>query len=176
METLIVERSGLGGQASITQGIENFPGFPMGIGGKEFAERVVQQARFFDVEIRFNTVVQSFEGKAAKLNSVRILNQKTGHIQDIHPAAAFIFIGQQPNSAFLKGHVKLDPWGFILTGHDLEHEIEGKLDRSTYAFETNVAGVFAAGDVRRGRTKQVASAVGEGATVALMIREYLRTI
>ncbi|MBE0698072.1 MAG: FAD-dependent oxidoreductase, partial [Anaerolineaceae bacterium] len=51
IETLLIERSGLGGQAGITIGIDNFPGFPEGIRGSEFAERVVQQARRFGVEI-----------------------------------------------------------------------------------------------------------------------------
>ncbi|MFQ6029592.1 MAG: FAD-dependent oxidoreductase, partial [Dehalococcoidia bacterium] len=59
--------------------------------------------------------------------------------------------GLSPNTAFLKDVVELDQWGFIKTGHDLQ---------------TNVAGVFAAGDVRAGSTKQVASAVGEGAAAA----------
>src|SRR5215510_2935821 len=51
VDTLLVERSGLGGQAGITVGLDNFPGFPEGIGGQEFAERVTQQARRFGVEI-----------------------------------------------------------------------------------------------------------------------------
>ncbi|HVO41354.1 MAG TPA: FAD-dependent oxidoreductase, partial [Aggregatilineales bacterium] len=50
-DTLVIERSGLGGQAGITGGLENFPGFPQGIGGAEFAERLVEQAHRFDVEI-----------------------------------------------------------------------------------------------------------------------------
>src|SRR5512138_3304717 len=50
-EVLVIERSGLGGQAGITVGLDNFPGFPEGISGQEFAERVTQQARRFDVEI-----------------------------------------------------------------------------------------------------------------------------
>jgi thioredoxin reductase (NADPH) len=51
VEILLIERSGLGGQAGITAGIENFPGFPEGIDGPEFAERITQQARRFGVEI-----------------------------------------------------------------------------------------------------------------------------
>ena len=50
-QTLLIERSGLGGQAGVTVGIDNFPGFPEGIGGAEFSERVAQQARRFGVEI-----------------------------------------------------------------------------------------------------------------------------
>ncbi len=60
-----------------------------------------------------------------------------------------------------KGQVELDQWGFIVTKENLE---------------TSLTGVFAAGDARVGSTKQVASAVGEGATAALMIRQYLERI
>ena len=70
----------------------------------------------------------------------------------------FVFIGLDPNTDFLRGVVDLDQWGAIKTSATLE---------------TNLKGVFAAGDVRAGSTKQVASAVGEGATAALMIRQYL---
>ena len=70
----------------------------------------------------------------------------------------FIFIGLDPNTDFLRDLVDLDQWRFIITNE---------------ALETSVGGVFAAGDVRAGSTKQVASAVGEGATAALMIRHYL---
>ena len=73
----------------------------------------------------------------------------------------FVFIGLRPNSAFLPDEIDRDSQGFIKTGLDLQ---------------TAVPGVFAAGDVRAGSTKQAASAVGEGATAALMIREYLKHI
>jgi thioredoxin reductase (NADPH) len=69
----------------------------------------------------------------------------------------------------------LDPYGFILTGHDLTHAHATQAGRSPFAFETSSQGAFAAGDVRHGSTKQVASAVGEGAAAAISIREYLKT-
>ena len=74
------------------------------------------------------------------------------------PAAVFIFIGLVPNSEFLRDTVDLDELGFIKTSETLA---------------TSIPGVFAAGDARVGTTKQVASATGEGATAALMIRQYL---
>jgi thioredoxin reductase (NADPH) len=92
----------------------------------------------------------------------------------MHPAAAFLFIGQQPNSDFAVGYLEMDPQGFILTGHDLVHDRKFKGEREPLAFETSIPGVFAAGDVRHGSTKQVASAVGEGAAAAISIRDYLR--
>ena len=69
-----------------------------------------------------------------------------------------MFIGLLPNTDFLKGLVELDRYGFVATKTNLE---------------TSMEGVFAAGDCRSGSTKQVASAVGEGATAALMVREHL---
>jgi thioredoxin reductase (NADPH) len=75
--------------------------------------------------------------------------------------------------------VQTDRWGFVVTGHDLVHDGErpsGYETRDPAALETSVPGIFAAGDVRAGSTKQVASAAGEGTTVALLIREHLKTV
>ena len=83
-------------------------------------------------------------------------------IEREHPAAAaFVFVGLDPNTAWLDGLVDLDERGFIVT--DRMHT-------------TSVPGVFAAGDVRAGSTKQLASAVGEGAAVALQVRYHLETV
>lgn len=109
------------------------------------------------MEIRLNTTVQEFRGNS-KLSSVVIKDLKTGAVEELRPGAVFIYIGQDPNTGFLRGAVKLDQWGFIPTSETLE---------------TNIEGVFAAGDVRAGSTKQVTSAVGEGTTAALMIRQHL---
>src|SRR5215207_2636425 len=89
------------------------------------------------------------------------------------PAAAFIFIGQLPHADFLKGYAELDQYGFVLTGHDIAHgkEIMGM---EPLPFETSISGIFAAGDVLHGSTKQVASAVGEGAAASISIQEFLR--
>jgi thioredoxin reductase (NADPH) len=67
----------------------------------------------------------------------------------------------------------LDQFGFLLTGHDIAHgkEIMGM---EPLPFEASVSGIFAAGDARHGSTKQVASAVGEGAAASISIREFLR--
>lgn len=70
----------------------------------------------------------------------------------------FIFIGLDPNTEFLSDVIDLDQWGSIISSQTLG---------------TNMPGIYAAGDARSGSTKQVASAVGEGATAALMIRQYL---
>ena len=109
------------------------------------------------IEVFTSTSVQEFKGRN-RLESVVLKNFKNGETREVRPAGAFIFIGMTPNTEFLKGFVDLDQWGYIKTSTSLE---------------TSVPGVFAAGDARVGSTKQVAAAVGEGATAALMIRHYL---
>ena len=278
IETLIVERSGVGGQAGVTERIENYPGFPEGITGGQLADQMRAQAEGFGVEIlpaqavsrlhpvgnswavmtesgdeyssgvvliasgstyrrlnvpgeddligagvhfcatcdgpfyrgqdmvvvgggnsgveeglfltkfankvtvlevreqlgasqilrdkaashprmevRLNTTVQEFRGNG-RLSSVVVKDLKTGELEELTPGAVFGFIGLTPNTDFIKDVVELDQWGFIKAGPTME---------------TSAAGVFAAGDARGGSTKQVASAVGEGATAALMVRQFL---
>jgi thioredoxin reductase (NADPH) len=281
IDTLILDRAGLGGQAGVTEKLDNFPGFPEGISGGEFADRLKQQATRFGVEtvgvaevvdvkdegrylcvhtadgheygadaviiatgstyrrldvpgeddfigagIHFcatcdaafykgadellvigggnsateegifltkfakkvtvvtngpeltasailkqkveeqeamvvitNSTVKEFRG-GNRLESVVIENNESGASGELRPNGVFVFIGLTPNTKFLEeSEIRLDPQGFIETNHELE---------------TSLAGVFAAGDVRKGSTKQAASATGEGATAALMVRAYLR--
>jgi thioredoxin reductase (NADPH) len=295
-DVLLIERSGLGGQASITVGLDNFPGFPEGISGQEFSERVAQQARRFGVEIlqavdveklqmeagyhevytsdgshyhsrailvatgasyrrldvpgeddyigagihfcatcdgpfykgareivvigggnsaveeglhltsfaekvtllvrgdrlttsrvamdkvhepgsrlevKYHTVVEAIEGENSRLKTLKVLNTQTGEKEELHPAAAFVFIGQLPNTSFLNGYAELDSQGFVLTGHDITHG-KKQTEMEPLPFESSVPGIFVAGDARHGSTKQVASAVGEGAAAAISIREFLR--
>jgi thioredoxin reductase (NADPH) len=125
------------------------------------------------IEVKYNTVVEALEGQDSKLKTVKYRSKNIDAIQELHPAAAFIFIGQPPNTAFLNGRAEIDTYGFVLTGHDIVHgkEIMGM---EPLPFETSIAGLFAAGDVRHGSTKQVATAVGEGAAASMSIREFLR--
>lgn len=279
-ETLVIEKSALGGQAGVTEKIDNYPGFPQGIGGSELADRIVQQAERYEVEllsavgveaiepedgdvvvrtaggdeycghavliatgstyrrlnvpgeddligagihfcatcdgpfykgakelmvigggnsgleeglflaqfadkihvlefnpelkgslvlqdkvrnhpkfeVHTNTRVTEFQAEGNKLSAVVAENRETGDVSTFRPAAAFVFIGLDPNTSFLKGTVELDKWGFVTTDTGMQ---------------TSMPGVFAAGDVRAGSTKQLASAVGEGATALIGIRNYL---
>jgi thioredoxin reductase (NADPH) len=281
LAVLVIEKAGVGGQAGVTERLDNFLDFPDGISGVEFADRLARQARRFDVEVlqaqevielraegesryittadgneyaaravliatgstyrrlgvpgeddligagvhfcatcdgpfykgqhvavigggnsageealfltrfadkvtllvrtpamtasklvtnkvaetssidvRYNTEVQELHG-THKLSGVTTRHRLTGKTQQISPAGVFVFIGLYPNSDWLPAVVARDQYGFIVTNATLE---------------TRLPGVFAAGDVRQGSTKQAASAAGEGATVALMIREYLNRI
>jgi thioredoxin reductase (NADPH) len=124
------------------------------------------------VDVKYNVVVDAFEGQDSKLKAIKYHTNDNDKVEEIHPAAAFIFIGQMPNTTFVKTYVEMDPYGFILTGHDLTHDAHA--NHQPLPFETSVPGIFAAGDARHGSTKQVASAVGEGAAASISIREFLR--
>ncbi len=282
IDCLIVERSGLGGQAGVTERIDNYPGFPEGVGGGDLAERFIAQARRYDVEllsavsvigldldkieagdvclhlasgqevsahaaliatgssyrrlgvpgeddligagvhfcatcdgpfyrgadellvigggnsaleegmyltkfakrvrvvqrdaqltasrllqdkvnndpkfvVHLNTEIVELRGKG-KLEAVVVRDRATGEEQTFTPQAAFVFIGLDPNTEFLRGSVDLDARGFV--------DDKG-------GFRTSLPGVFCAGDVRRGSTKQLGSAVGDGIAALLAVREYL---
>jgi len=283
IDTLVIEKSALGGQAGITERIDNYPGFPEGIGGAELMERFVQQARRYEVEllsavgvksitpqaahlevetdggdsycaravvvatgstyrrlgvpgeddligagihfcatcdgpfyrgskelmvigggnsgaeeglflaeftdrvtllefgpelrasallqekirsdpkfnILTNTQVTEFQAENGKLKRVLAKNRESGETLEFTPAAAFVFIGLTPNSDLLKGTVELDQSGFV---------------QADASMQTSLPGVFAAGDVRAGSTKQLAAATGEGAAVLIMVRQYLRKV
>jgi len=281
MDTLVIEKAGLGGQTGITQTLDNFPGFDEGIAGAEFADRLTKQAKRFGVEIlqaqevvdispdatylcvttgdgsqyetkavllttgaryrrlgvpgeddliglnvhfcatcdgafykgkkvlvvgggnsgfeeglfltRFasqvdivefmpevkasqilqdkvaeqpnmmvttNYAVKEFKGKN-RLKAIVVEDRATGELKEWYYDGVFVFIGLSPNTDLAKGKVQLDKMGFVVTDDLLM---------------TSLPGLFAAGDVRAGSTKQAASAVGEGATAALMIREYLKKV
>ena len=109
------------------------------------------------MSVLLNTKIQSFNANdAGKLASITIDHDGTQETHDTD--GAFVFIGLDPNTSFLDGALDVDGRGFIVTDP---------------MFRTNVDGIFAAGDVRSGSTKQIASAVGEGAAVAIQIRYYL---
>jgi thioredoxin reductase (NADPH) len=110
------------------------------------------------MEVVMNHAVQAFHADRGKLAGVEVLDRGTGQVKTWYPDGVFIFVGLSPNSEFLPPEIRRDASGFVVTGIGLQ---------------TAMPGVFAAGDVRAGSTKQAASAAGEGATAALMIREYL---
>ena len=92
---------------------------------------------------------------------------------DIDMAAMFVFIGQQPRTAWLEGVVARDPRGFVLTGPDVGPHVGWNLDRDPFLLESSLPGVFAAGDVRHQSVKRIASAVGEGAMAIQFAHQYL---
>lgn len=115
-----------------------------------------------------------------RLEAVSVLNHETDEKERIDTAALFLFIGAVPHSDCVAGIVERNAAGFILTGPDLMPDGKRpkgwKPQRDPYLLETNVPGIFAAGDVRNGATRRVAAAVGEGANVVSQVHQYLRTV
>ncbi|MEM8934759.1 MAG: FAD-dependent oxidoreductase, partial [Acidobacteriota bacterium] len=131
-----------------------------------------------NIDIRYRTRVTGFEGAESKLHTLRL--DADGREETLQVPGAFVFIGLDPNTGYLRdAPVRLDDGGFVVTGHALVHDGDrpaGFESRDPSPLETSMPGVFAAGDLRVGSTKQVASAAGEGAAAALGIREYLRHV
>ena len=114
-------------------------------------------------------------GGTDRLQSITIRDIKTGEEQTVPATAMFVFIGAIPHTGWLDGVVARDEHGFVLTGPDLAgHDLAGwPADRHPHLLEGSVPGVFAAGDVRHGSVKRVASAVGEGSVAVMLIHRYL---
>ncbi len=109
------------------------------------------------VTVHLQTSVDEIVAEGGKVNGVKA--KKNGEPITFDSDGVFVFVGLKPNTQFLAGSgIELDEQGLVKTDKHLS---------------TNIAGVYASGDVRSGATMQVASAVGEGATAALSIREYL---
>jgi thioredoxin reductase (NADPH) len=120
-------------------------------------ERVENEPK---LEVRTHTWVQEFRGNS-KVESVLVTDSRSGESEELHPAGVFVFIGLDPNTGFVRGTLDTDGWGFIKTD---------------MTFQSSMSGVYAAGDVRAGSTKQLAAAVGEGTTAAMMVRGYLERL
>ena len=125
------------------------------------------------LQVRMSTEVVG-AGSEQQLEWLALRDRSTGAEQTVNADALFVFIGARPHTEWLDGIVSLDEHGFVLTGRDLPTEA-WTLERPPAFLETSVAGVFAAGDIRRGSVKRVAAAVGEGSTATLLVREYLGT-
>ena len=130
-----------------------------------------------NVELLANTEVRELMG-GDHLDGVVVEDNRSGARRTLGARALFFFIGAEANTHWLKGAVELDQRGFVLTGRELdgsalEEDIWRGLSREPYPLETSLPGVFAAGDVRSGSIKRVASAVGEGSMTVRLVHQYL---
>ena len=127
-----------------------------------------------NITVAVRSEVASLDG-TDHLERVTIRNILTGAEHTAPATAMFVFIGAIPHTDWLDGVVARDERGFVLTGPDLaERDLTGwPLDRRPHLLEASVPGVFAAGDVRHGSIKRVASAVGEGSVAVMFVHRYL---
>jgi len=123
------------------------------------ASKIVQEQAFANDKIEFvwDTVVESIVGDG-KVEKLKVKNVKTEAQSILEVAAIFVSIGLHPYTEYLKGIVSLDEEGYILSNQKLE---------------TNIAGIFAAGDIRASSARQVVVAAGDGATAAIYAERYV---
>ena len=103
-----------------------------------------------------------------------IVNSKTGEERTVETAGVFSFIGADPRTGWLPEEIERDEKGFVRTGTDVASSPHWTSGRHPFLLETSRSGVFAAGDVRSGSVKRVASAVGEGAMAVQFVHERLK--
>jgi len=129
--------------------------------GELRAARILQERASGHAKIafRWHTVVEAIEGNG-QVERLRLKHVQSGEISVLPVAGVFIYVGLEPNTAFLKGVVPLHGGGHVLVNHRLETEIPG---------------LYAAGDLRQHSARQVAAAVGDGATAAFFAIQYLRS-
>jgi thioredoxin reductase (NADPH) len=126
-----------------------------------------------NIEVLLNTEVRRMSGDG-HLNEIEIFNTKAGEARTLKTSGLFSFIGAVPRTEWLPPEIEKDAKGFVLTGPALGGSEHWTAGRQPFLLETSRAGVFAAGDVRSGSVKRVASAVGEGAMAIRFMHEYLK--
>jgi thioredoxin reductase (NADPH) len=141
----------------------------------EYLIREIESGR--NIAVRYRVAVTGGAG-LSRLESLTMTDLETGAAQTVDAVALFVLIGAEPRTQWLPGAVRRDRAGFVLTGTDLlvagRPSPEWPLQRMPMFLESSLPGVFAAGDVRHGSVKRVASAVGEGSIAIQLVHDYLR--
>jgi thioredoxin reductase (NADPH) len=129
-----------------------------------------------NIAVQFRSRVTEAQGNS-KLDALTIANDQSGEAKTVPAIALFIFIGAMPHTSAIAELIECDERGFILSGPDLiangRRPRNWPLQRDPFLLETNVPGIFVAGDVRHGSIKRVASAVGEGSIAIELVHQYL---
>jgi thioredoxin reductase (NADPH) len=120
-----------------------------------------------NIDVRTQTEVADVRGER-RLEGLTLRDRASGEAEDVEAGGLFILIGAVPHTEWLPDDLERDQWGFVVTGADL--------DPPRPMFQTSVAGIFAAGDVRHRSVKRVASAVGEGSVVIQEVHRYLAAL
>jgi thioredoxin reductase (NADPH) len=132
-------------------------------------DRVEAHAR---IEVLTHTTVSAVRGET-QLEELTLWDHAGEEERTVPAERVFVLIGALPNTDWLGHTVACDEGGFLLSGRDLAHaDVSWPLGRDPLPLETSVPGVFAAGDVRHGSVKRVASAVGEGAMAVQLVDDY----
>ncbi len=146
--------------------------------GRDMSRYLVDQIeRSKGVEVHLNTEVRELLGDRV-LEGLVIENNRTGASRTVGAKALFVFIGAAPGTAWLANDFALDEHGFVRTGSDAEPYVSSlnATDWTPMVLESSRRGVFAAGDVRSGSIKRVASAVGEGAMAVRLVHERIEQV
>jgi thioredoxin reductase len=194
---VLVEREAIGGQAGTSSMIRNYPGFGNSAG--QAAMHLAKWARQVTVLVRSQSLTDSMSDYLIReidaapnidvrygvrvvdgtgtdhLESLVLEDRQTGTRRSVPADALFILIGSEPRTGWAGDNPARDKWGFILTGQDIldDPSASWSAGRPPLLYETSLPGAFAAGDVRRGSVKRVASAVGEGAITIPLVHGYL---
>jgi thioredoxin reductase (NADPH) len=147
---------------------------------KGMSRYLVDQIEATDnIEVLVRTEVVEAIGND-RLEAITIVNKDSGQTETVPAAAMFLFIGAVPHSDLVEAIVERNRAGFIITGPDLmkngHRPKSWTLKRDPYLLETSVPGIFAAGDIRQGAVRRVASAVGQGAIAISLIHQHLKTV
>jgi thioredoxin reductase (NADPH) len=143
----------------------------------QYLRERIEQAR--NIHVRAECAVEAAEG-TARLERLRVRDVATGVVETLATSSLFIFIGASAQTDWADGVLARDPRGFIYSGADVMrdgHRPGGwSAPRDPFHLETNVAGIFVAGDVRHGLVKGVAAAVGDGNMAAQLLHQHLNAL